>query len=451
MPRWFFTSLLGLGGVAAITLSNAFQPSTPGRVEVMPPPPPATAGPLSLTADLDYAALADHGTSKRNLVITIHAPEADTDARRLPVDLAVVVDTSGSMNESGKFVQARRAMHALAAQLTDADRMALVTFSSFTSTPVLLGNASQNGPLAANLLDHMSPDGSTYLSGGLSSGFEALGYGETGRVRRVLLMTDGRANQGVIDTAGLTRLARAKPGVSVSTIGMGLDYDEAMLSAVADAGGGDYHYVAQDTDMGLVYAEELRSASTLVATSASLDLTFPAGVTAPRACSWTSYALPNNGLRVQIGDLSAGQTRTIVIPIEVSPSVDGVLASAILHATSPDGAPYDASTSITAPRVALSDVPAHVHPTADAAATLALAGDAVDQAREAWNRGDDEYAKGRLTWGSDYMRSKREEGNMNEKDNAVLEAQSAELKSLGYLDGAQGVKAASTVSRKMSR
>ncbi len=453
MPRWLFTSLLGLGGIAALVMAAApHSLSGPLPAATRDPVAPST-GAFTVSTDLDYAALIDGAATSRNLVVTIRAAATDTATTRTPVDLAVVVDTSGSMNDEGKFDEARRAMHALALQLADSDQLSLVTFSSFTSSPVALGPAAQTGPLAAALLDRTTPGGSTFLSGGLNSGFTSLNgaAGISGRVRRVLLMTDGRANQGVVDTTGLGMLARAHDGVSVSTIGMGLDYDEGMLSAVADAGGGDYHYVGRDTDLAAVYAEELQSASTVVATAATLDVELPGGVHATHACSWSSESTAT-GLRIHVGDLSAGQTRTIVIPITVDADFDGTIANLALNATSTAGGALTAATTAPeVPRVAAADVESYEHAEADAAATRALAGEAVEHAREAWNRGDDVEAKALLSSGSEYVRSKRADARMDAKDVTAMDGDLQQLESLGYMNSAQGVKAASTVSRKMSR
>lgn len=462
MPRWIFTSLLGLGGVAAVVLTPLLTRTAVQPVAATPPLPLATSssGPLTVTAHLDYEALptgVDGGaTTSRNLVITVSAAAPDQAPTRVPVDLAVVVDTSGSMSDQGKFNEARRALHVLADELLATDQLSLVTFSSFVNTPVTLGPANQTASLAATLLDQMSPGGSTYLSGGLAAGFSALGNadpGDTGgRVRRVLLMTDGQANQGVIDQAGLTRLAR-RDGISVSTIGVGLDYDEGILSAMADAGGGEYHYVGHDTDLASVYRAELKTAGSVVATGTTLDLTFPAGVHGQRACSWAFEALDSSHLRVPLGDLSAGQTRTIVVPITVDGAVtDGVIVNATAQATSTQRHAMVASASLTVPRVSASDVENYEQPEADAAATRALAGEAVEDAREAWNRGDSAYAKEKLAWGSGYVRAKREEGKVGKKDAELMEADLKQLESLGYVSDAQeGAKSASTISRKMSR
>lgn len=456
MPRWLFTSLLGLGGVAALLVATAPSLSPSGsafRPALSPDPVPATDGAFTVTTDLDYAALVSGITNERNLVITVRAPESETAARRTPVDLAVVVDTSGSMSDEGKFDEARRALHALAEQLADSDQLSLVTFSSFTSSPVALGPASQTGPLAAALLDRTTPGGSTFLSGGMNIGFASLNgaTGIAGRVHRVLLMTDGRANQGVVDTAGLSALARAHDGVSVSTIGLGLDYDEGMLSAMADAGGGEYHYVGHDTDLAAVYTEELRSASSVIATGATLDVTFPTGVHATRACSWSSETQAN-GLRVRLGDLSAGQTRTIVIPVTIDADLHDALASVTVNASSPSGGTLSATASTgTFPIVAASEVDAYEHAQADAAATRALAGESVENAREAWNRGDEAGAKGMLSTGSEYVRAKRADARMDKASADALDADLQQLQSLGYMDSMQGAKAASTVSRQMSR
>lgn len=457
MPRWLFTSLLGIGGVSALAIATA-PPSSP------PTPLPAggepmhaqnagAAGPLTVTADLDYEALVDGESTARNLVITVRGANDDTTRARTPVDLAVVVDTSGSMNDEGKFADARRAVHALAEQLTDVDRLALVTFSSFTSSPVALGRATESGPLAASLLDRTTPGGSTYLSGGLNSGFAALASvaNVAGRVHRVLLMTDGRANQGIIDTAGLSELARSHDGVSVSTIGMGLDYDEGMLAAVADAGGGEYHYVGAGTDLAAVYASEIASASSVVATNVDVDIALPDGVHADRALSWTSRPA-DLGLAVRIGDLSAGQTRTIVIPVTVDASFTGNLASVKVIGQTPDGASWtvDVDTG-ELPRVAASAVEQYQVPAADVAATRALAGETVENARAAWNRGEEGVAKSLLSTGTEYVRRKSKDGRMDKRSSDTLGADLQALESMGYMNAAQGAKSASTVSRSMSR
>ena len=451
MPRWLFSSLLGIGGVTALVIASSptSVPSVLTSADPTPAQAASAAGPLTVTASLDYAALLDGERTARNLVITVTAAAR----ARTPVDLAVVVDTSGSMNDEGKFADARRAVHALAEKLTDVDQLALVTFSSFTSSPVALGPATQAGPLAASLLDRTNPGGSTYLSGGLNSGFAALASvaNTRGRVHRVLLMTDGRANQGIIDSDGLAKLARSHDGLSVSTIGVGLDYDEGMLAAVADSGGGEYHYVGAGTDLAAVYSEEIASASSVVATNVDVDLALPAGVHADHACSWTSRPV-DLGLAVHIGDLSAGQTRTIVIPVTVDAAFSGNLGTVTVTGTAPTGDVLRAQADTGAfPRVAAAQVDQYEVPLADLAATRALAGETVESARAAWNRGDDGLAKTLLSTGSSAVRAKRSDARMDKKSADALSADLQQLESLGYMSPPQGVKSASTMSRTMSR
>ncbi|MGI6539217.1 MAG: vWA domain-containing protein [Bacillota bacterium] len=118
-----------------------------------------------------------------------------------------------------------------------------------------------NKDLVKGAIDSIWPGGSTNLSGGLLRGYEeALKECRPGQVNRVLLLTDGMANVGVTNPAALSAKARAmlEQGVSLSTVGVGLSFDEDLLIALAEAGGGAYYYIKDADEIPNVFSAELK-------------------------------------------------------------------------------------------------------------------------------------------------------------------------------------------------
>ena len=111
----------------------------------------------------------------------------------------------------------------------------------------------------------LEPGGSTNLSGGWLKGLEELRRADDG-VRRVVLLTDGQANQGVTDHAQLVALAAGtKAQAATTTIGLGDGFDEDLLTAIADGSGGATYFAATPDDAPGIFAEEFTGLTTLVA------------------------------------------------------------------------------------------------------------------------------------------------------------------------------------------
>ena len=157
--------------------------------------------------------------------------------------------------------------------------------------------------------------GSTNLSGGWLRGRELMAaLPNRGGIRRVLLLTDGQANAGITDGVQLARLAAAarEVGVSTSAIGFGADYDEALLKAMADAGGGNVWHIERPDQANLVFSEELAGLQSLSAQNLTVEVRPSAEVAAMTVLhDYRAVAIPD-GHRVELGDLYARDPRKLL-------------------------------------------------------------------------------------------------------------------------------------------
>ncbi len=259
------------------------------------------------------------------LLVSLRAA-AEAAVRRSPVDVAFVLDRSGSM-AGDKLALAKRAVDVAAGHLGDADRAALVLYDNAVATPHPLQPATGRRKAALRLALHgVDAGGSTDLGGGWLAGCRELAdsapaEGGGSRPRRVLLLTDGLANVGITDPAELVghALALHQRGIATTALGIGLDFDEALLASLAEAGGGAFQLVEDVAALPAFFARELL---TIVAADLSLTLTLPAGADAALVGPFPTER-SGDRWRVALGDLPTGDERDVVVAVRLPPGTVG--------------------------------------------------------------------------------------------------------------------------------
>lgn len=471
MSRYTLTAIVTLAALAGLVAANHEGPvavggtgsasTSPGPISALlntgagssaastfSPPvafdAPEQAGPLELGLSFDVNAVPIDTAATRYLVVTVRAPDALSEAARgarAPVDLALVMDVSGSMLSAGKLDQAKRAALALTSELGDADRLALVTFDGAASTLVPLG--ANVAAKARPLIQGLVTGSGTNLGAGLTLGLETLRDPE--RVRRLLLLTDGQANQGITEPSALTRMARVE-GVTVSAIGLGTDYNEGLLASIADAGGGNYDFVDAKTDLVALYASELHHAATQVSQGTALRLTFAPGVHPVRVYAWDA-SVEGQTVAMSLGSLSSGQTRTVVVQVTTDAGGVGEGAVAATLTGQAGAGSFHETAALTTHRVAsAADAAGFADAAAQGKAASAAAAAAVVDATAQYQRGDVEGGKVSL------LRAAKELGTRGAALNDPRMAeQAAQLTALGYMDSDMSVKAQSKTARNLGR
>ncbi|MBA3540757.1 MAG: VWA domain-containing protein, partial [Deltaproteobacteria bacterium] len=247
-------------------------------------------------------------------------------AKRPPLDLALVLDTSGSM-EGAAIEALRSSARQLVGKMRDGDRLAIVAFHS--RAEVLVPNApldATSRAAALKAIDAIVARGTTDLQAGLQVGLQqvALGQQQNG-INRIVLLSDGVPNAAEVLPALLTNIRQY--GFAVTSLGLGVDYDTTLMTRVASETGGSFHYIEKPEQLAAVFDDELVKMTTVVGRNLHLILAPGPGVTIEPMAGFTPAG--NGQVYATIGDLSAGAVRDLMIPIKVTARADGSTAELV--------------------------------------------------------------------------------------------------------------------------
>ena len=199
--------------------------------------------------EVDHPAVLVGEKSPVYVLVQFEVPEMKEDpSRPRPnLNLGLVMDRSGSMHGRGKLEYAKKAACLLVDNLKPTDRLAVVEYDDRVSV-VWPSSLVETPQMIKRRIMRLSPGGSTNLTGGMMKGVEeVLGQAQKNSLNRVLLLSDGLANQGITNPHEIKNLVRGSnaKGVQISTMGLGSDYNEDLMQAIAENAGGNYYYVSK--------------------------------------------------------------------------------------------------------------------------------------------------------------------------------------------------------------
>jgi Ca-activated chloride channel family protein len=253
------------------------------------------------------------------LTLQSQAADGDQDQAENAVDLVVVLDRSGSMR-GRKMADAKQAVIGLLADLDGGDRLALVSYADGVRQHAgLTAVTAANRRRLQAAVAAMHPGGATNLGAGLQRGVHLLRRRDGAeRAGRLILISDGIANRGVTDPVALGRMAAVavRGAFSVSTAGVGLDFNEQVMTALADHGGGSYTYLENPGRFAELFAGQCRQARTSVATGLEVRLPLDRGM---RLIEASGYPIRHRRGEAVFypGSLGAGQSRTLYLSLRL--------------------------------------------------------------------------------------------------------------------------------------
>ena len=232
----------------------------------------------------------------------------------------------------------KQALRIVADCLRPSDRFSLVAFAQdallmVSNTP---GTEAASLAKAADRLDQIDLGDETYMARGMQMGYKQAMPGVAPHaVSRMIVLTDGYTNE-EHDCYGWARQAKTD-GIVVSTMGLGLDFNEELLISLADVSGGHAHFVEDPAEIPGVFQQELAGAQSVAWRDLSLTLEMPGEVTLRRAHRVRPdiVALPANAAQITLGDLeSAGAAVLLELIVPPHPAGTYRLAQVALHARS---------------------------------------------------------------------------------------------------------------------
>ena len=198
---------------------------------------------------------------------------------RSPVNLALVIDRSGSMN-GPKLAHAKEAARHLVKQLGRGDRLSIVHYGSDVSALSSMPADPDGQARMLAYVDGIWDEGGTNISAGLEEARrQLLPFAREYRVSRVILLSDGQPTEGLVHDEALTALARQlrADGLSMSAIGVGEAFNEDLMQGFAEYGAGAYGYLREGAQLASLFERDLKQAATTVAQHVSLEFTVARG------------------------------------------------------------------------------------------------------------------------------------------------------------------------------
>jgi len=223
------------------------------------PPPAACGHALCAVSGMSVGRDWLTGAHQATLQISLTTPVDPATFHRLPMNLVVVVDHSGSMASDGRLDKVKAGLHTMIDHLQDDDRLALVEFDDLVDVDAPLGTTLDRPALHA-IINRLTPRGATDIYDGLEHGFQLLGDAPASeRQNRVILLSDGNATAGNTSQSAIMDMAKARVqlGIGLTTIGVGADFDVGLMRGLAEQGAGNFYFLEDPSAATEVFTEEL--------------------------------------------------------------------------------------------------------------------------------------------------------------------------------------------------
>ncbi len=281
-------------------------------------PEPEAGEPFSVTTEYSDCPW---NSENRLLLVGLQAKEIDFENRPAS-NFVFLLDVSGSMYSDDKLPLVQKAFAMLAENLTEKDRVSIVTYAGYESV-VLEGVRGSETPVIIDALESLEAGGSTAGAAGIQKAYElAQEYFIPGGNNRVILATDGDLNVGISSEGELTRLIqeKKKSGVHLSVLGVGTgNLKDNKMEALADNGDGNYNYIDSIFEAKKVLVDEMGGTLITVAKDVKIQVEFnPEQAAGYRLVGYENRLLNKEDFhddRVDAGEIGSGHTVTALYEI----------------------------------------------------------------------------------------------------------------------------------------
>lgn len=272
---------------------------------------------VACRVELDRGVLPAESLAKAVIKVTLEAPPPPSRSDRPPVNVCLVLDRSGSMS-GDKIARAREAAVEAVRRLSPGDMVSLVVYDHDVETLVPAQDAA-NSEWIESRIRSITSRGNTALYGGVSQGAAEVRKNAGGRyVSRIILLSDGLANVGPTSPEDLGRLGTSllKEGISVTTIGVGTDYNEDLMTQLAQNSDGNTYFVENSADLPRIFTAELGDVLSVVARDVTIEVECADGIRPIRIIG-RDGVIRGNKVELRLNQLYGGQQKYALVEVEV--------------------------------------------------------------------------------------------------------------------------------------
>lgn len=285
-------------------------------------PPTPTKKAVSLKTSLDNIY---YFPDKKEvyLLIDLEGGEVVQTQKRPKLNLSLVLDKSGSMSGE-KLAYAKEASKFLVENLDKGDMVSVITYSNDVK---ILSEAKKywDKETILNEISYVEAGGGTFLSGGMLEGYEQVKTNyDPNRINRVLLLSDGLANQGVRDRIALRQIAKNKnntDNITISTFGIGADFNELIMTDLAEQGSGNYYFIEKSNQIQDIFNRELNNINSVVAQNSKIQVKFPTQYLQIAQVHGFPYQVKNQEIVIDLKNINAKQKKPILIKFNITKEI----------------------------------------------------------------------------------------------------------------------------------
>ncbi|MGL5134670.1 MAG: vWA domain-containing protein [Planktothrix sp.] len=275
---------------------------------------------IQVNYSLSHSLIATNTAASVDLILNFNGEKTENPGPRRPLNLSLVIDRSGSM--AGQPLRyAIKAAQKLVESLTDQDIISIVIYDDQADVILAPQKVTDKADICSKL-NRIQAGGCTNLSGGWLLGCEQVkSHLNTEHLNRVLLLTDGQANQGITDPQILTKTAQkqAEQGIITTTLGFGTYFNEDLLIAMADASGGRFYFIQSPDDATDVFRIELESLTSIVAQNLTVKLQPESSIELREILNNYRTNSIDNNLEVFVGDVYAVEAKQLAVQLIIPP------------------------------------------------------------------------------------------------------------------------------------
>jgi Ca-activated chloride channel family protein len=308
-----FSSRFGLSSFAGLAaLCGAILPN-----------PAARAAEIELGADLGHSVIDRKSRDRVYLRLSLKALAAESSKKRAPINVALVIDRSGSMSGE-RLAAAKQGAEVALERLGSDDIVSLVAYNHGVDVLQEAGRFGSHRQALERAIKRLEASGTTALYAGVKEGGEQVkAFRSDVKVNRVVLLSDGLANVGPSTPSELADLGRelASKGISVSTIGLGLEYNEDLMQRLAAASDGNHVFVERPSDLAEIFDREFGDALSIAVRDVTITIECKAGFKPTRILG-RDGEISGDKVTVKLSQLQNDNERYVVV--ELDPPAAGV-------------------------------------------------------------------------------------------------------------------------------